>query len=314
MLNEVEMAQILFASLVLPSFATLSFQQDLDHRGGSDDPGGSVLFQREEFLIAGHQELGLAGFSQREQEAVLGVRSDGAGGQVPAKKREVAKASGEQFGHAGAKSRPEERPPGNVAEFRDECVTGDEREPLALPSVEKLGRRAQGREKGGDQDVGVEDEAHSRPFGALPVVFCADVFDGLVNHLLELVGRNVGERFAGLADGLMKDAPADGFLDEFRNVALLHALGAKKRAQGMIGLFGPGNGQAGGFWFGGGFYCHINIYTFKIISYHMTYVKPRQHCGALRLPSVGREDIELQVGFPTSIAFVLLNASNPALP
>jgi hypothetical protein len=235
------------ASLVLPSFATLSFQKDLDHRGGSDDPGGSVLFQGEEFLIAGHQELGLAGFSQREQEAVLGVRSDGAGGQVSAKKREVAKASGEQFGHAGAKSRPEERPPGNVAEFRNERVTGDETEPLALPSVEKFGWRAQGREKGGDQDVGVEDEAHSGPLGALAVVFCADVFGGLVNHLLKLVRRNVGEGFPGLADGLMKDAPADGFLDEFRNIALLHALGAKKGAQGMIGLFGPGNGQAGSF-------------------------------------------------------------------
>jgi hypothetical protein len=45
-----------------------------------------VLFQGEEFLIAGHQELGLAGFSQREQQAVLGVRSDGAEGQVSAKK------------------------------------------------------------------------------------------------------------------------------------------------------------------------------------------------------------------------------------
>jgi len=136
--------------------------QDLDHHGGSDDPGGSVVFQGEEFFIAGHQKLGLAGFNQCEQEAVLGVRSDGTGGQVSAKKREVAKASGEQFGQAGAKSRPEERPPGNVAEFRNECVTGDEREPLALPSVEKLGWRAQGREKGGDQDVGVEDEAQFR--------------------------------------------------------------------------------------------------------------------------------------------------------
>jgi hypothetical protein len=47
-----------------------------------------VLFQGEEFLVAGHEELGLAGFSQREQITVLGVRRDGAGGQVPAKKRE----------------------------------------------------------------------------------------------------------------------------------------------------------------------------------------------------------------------------------
>jgi hypothetical protein len=39
-----------------------------------------------------------------------------------------------------------------------------------------------------------------------PVVFRACVFDGLVNHLLEFVRGNVGESYAGLADGLMKDA------------------------------------------------------------------------------------------------------------
>ena len=96
------------------------------------------MFQGEEFLVAGHQKLGFAGFSQREQVTVLGVRRDGAGGQVPAKKREVPKARREQFGRAGAKSRPEERPAGDVAEFRNERVTGDERERLALPGVEKL--------------------------------------------------------------------------------------------------------------------------------------------------------------------------------
>jgi len=60
--------------------------QDLDHGGGSNNSGGIVLFQGEEFLVAGHEELGLAGFSQREQIIVLGIRRDGAGGQVPAKK------------------------------------------------------------------------------------------------------------------------------------------------------------------------------------------------------------------------------------
>jgi hypothetical protein len=98
-----------------------------------------VLFQGEEFLVAGHEELGLAGFSQREQITVLGVRRDGARGQVPAKKREVPKARGEQLGPAGAKSRPEKRSTGDIAEFRYERVTGDERERLALPTVEKLG-------------------------------------------------------------------------------------------------------------------------------------------------------------------------------
>ena len=43
-------------------------------------------------------------------------------------------------------------------------------------------------------------------------MFRADVFDGLVNHLLEFVRGNVGESFAGFADGLMKDAPADSLL------------------------------------------------------------------------------------------------------
>jgi len=60
--------------------AALSFLQELDHRGGSNNPGGFVLFQGKEFLVAGHEELGLAGFSQREQVAVLGVRLDRAGG------------------------------------------------------------------------------------------------------------------------------------------------------------------------------------------------------------------------------------------
>src|ERR1035438_1630 len=80
-----------------------------------------------------------------------------------------------------------------------------------------------------------------------------------------------GESFAGFADGLMKDAPADGFLNEFREVALLHALGAQKGAQGMIGLFGPGNGQAGGFRLGHGIPRHISIYSLSNISYYMTF-------------------------------------------
>src|ERR1035437_339790 len=85
-------------------FAALSFLQDLDHGGGSNNSGGFVMLQGEEFLVAGHEEVGLAGFSQREQKTVLGVRRDGAGWQVPAKKREVPKARGEQFGRAGPRS------------------------------------------------------------------------------------------------------------------------------------------------------------------------------------------------------------------
>jgi len=77
-----------------------------------------VLFQGEEFFVVGHEEIGLARFNQREQIAVLGVRRDRAGGQVPTKKGEVPKARGEQLGRAGAKSRPEKRPGGDIADFR----------------------------------------------------------------------------------------------------------------------------------------------------------------------------------------------------
>jgi hypothetical protein len=38
------------------------------------------MFEGEEFLVAGYEELGLAGFSQREQITVFGVRRDGAEG------------------------------------------------------------------------------------------------------------------------------------------------------------------------------------------------------------------------------------------
>jgi len=142
------------------ALGALSILQYLDHRWRSKDSRGFVLLQGEEFLIAGHQELGLACFGQREQITVFGIRRDRAQGEVPAKKREVPKTRGEQLGRADAKSRPEKRPAGDSAQFRYELVTGDKREPLALPSVDKLGRGAQWRQKSGEQEVGIEDEAH----------------------------------------------------------------------------------------------------------------------------------------------------------
>jgi hypothetical protein len=36
--------------------------QDFDHRGWSDDSCGSVTLEAQEFLIAGDEEVGLAGF------------------------------------------------------------------------------------------------------------------------------------------------------------------------------------------------------------------------------------------------------------
>ena len=130
-----------------PPSRALSFLQNLDHGRGGNDSGGFVLVQREEFLIAGHKEFGLACFSQRKQITIFGIRRDGADGQVSAKNREVPKTRGEQLGRTSAKSRPEKRPAGDSTELRYERVTGDQREPLALPGVEKLGGRSKGRQK-----------------------------------------------------------------------------------------------------------------------------------------------------------------------
>jgi AhpD family alkylhydroperoxidase len=93
-----------------------------------------------------------------------------------------------------------------------------------------------------------------------PIAFCPDLVDGLINHSLQLAGRDVGERFAGVADGLMEDAPSNGFFDEFGYIALFHALCAQKRPQSMIDLFGPGNSQTGSFGFGHGILLDISIY------------------------------------------------------
>src|SRR5579859_2977394 len=72
----------------------------------------------------------------------------------------------------------------------------------------------------------------------------------------------------------MKDAPADGFLNEFREVAFFHALGAQKGTQGMIGFLGPGNGQTGGFfWLGLFILNHISIYPLISLSCYEVFVK-----------------------------------------
>jgi len=90
----------------------------------------------------------------------------------------------------------------------------------------------------------------SGPSEVLPIAFRADLFDGPVNQLLEFVRGNVGEGCADFSDGVIKDPPTDGLLNEFREITLFHALGTQKGAQGMICLFGQCNGQAGGFWRG----------------------------------------------------------------
>ena len=54
---------------------------------------------------------------------------------------------------------------------------------------------------------------------ALLMVLFTDAHNGLVNHVLQLVGAHVGEGLAHLVDGLIEQAPLDGVLDEFRECA-----------------------------------------------------------------------------------------------
>ncbi len=86
------------------------------------------MFQSLESFVAGHEKPGFAGFRQCEQIAILGIRRDRAGWQVLTEQREVPKACCEQFSRAGTKPSLEEGPSGDVAEFRNKRVTGDERE------------------------------------------------------------------------------------------------------------------------------------------------------------------------------------------
>src|ERR1039457_4879244 len=74
-------------------FAALSFLQDLDHGGGSNNSGGFVMLQGEEFLVAGHEEVGLGGFSHREQKTVLWGPRGGAGMAGPGKKKRSPEGS-----------------------------------------------------------------------------------------------------------------------------------------------------------------------------------------------------------------------------
>jgi len=95
------------------------------------------MSEDEDILVAGHEELGLAGFSQPEQITVFWIWRYGASGEIRTKEREVPKACSEQFDRARAKPRSKKWPAGNFAELRDECITSDQREFLSLPSIQQ---------------------------------------------------------------------------------------------------------------------------------------------------------------------------------
>jgi hypothetical protein len=60
------------------------------------------------------------------------------------------------------------------------------------------------------------------------------------------LGRHVGKFAAGFGHGLVEHAPLDGFLDEFREIAFLHAPLGEKTAHRDVGVLGHRDGPAGG--------------------------------------------------------------------
>src|SRR5271165_6405255 len=72
---------------------------------------------------------------------------------------------------------------------------------------------------------------------ALGIALGADLAHRFVDDALQLVGVGRGVAFPDVLYSAMKHPPADGLLYEFRQIALLGALGTQKSAQSEVGLF-----------------------------------------------------------------------------
>ena len=133
----------------LPQRRLFAFRglQNLDHCRGSDDSCRSVVFEGQEFFVAGDEEISMAGFCQREEKTAFGVRSDNLVRQVGAKLREIPQACRQQFDRTHAKSGLEKGAAGNVSQLRNERLAGYNDELLSFPRLQQLGRRANRRQQ-----------------------------------------------------------------------------------------------------------------------------------------------------------------------
>jgi len=109
---------------------------------------------------------------------------------------------------------------------------GQKRKFSVEPAVNDGGGLAGRGDQGGHEEVGI-DHANQGP-GASGLVarlsnaaFRADLADGFVDDALNFIRIGVGKARPHVLNCALKHAPPDGILDEFREIALFHALGAQ---------------------------------------------------------------------------------------
>src|SRR5882757_6802466 len=125
-----------------------------------------------------------------------------------------------------------------VNEWR--VTSGESQEEENLDSWSRFCEQA-GEVARGDDAV---DSLSAFPFRAAS---SADLAESSVNDSLEFAGVSPGMARLDLLSGAVEDAPTDGLLDEFREVAFLHAPGAKISTQREVGFLGDFDVPANGF-------------------------------------------------------------------
>src|ERR1035438_1684243 len=87
-----------------------------------------------------------------------------------------------------------------------------------------------------------------------------------MNNAVPFFRIGIGVAVPDVLDGALKHAPPDSLLDEFREIALFHALGAQECAQGQIGVLRDLDTPADGLFF------HFCTYTLKLINTYTSIV------------------------------------------
>lgn len=67
--------------------------------------------------------------------------------------------------------------------------------------------------------------------------FGANLADGAIHNGLQLIGIHFRVTRFDILHSAVEDAPADSFLHEFGEVALLHSAGTQEGAQGEVRVF-----------------------------------------------------------------------------